>query len=114
MSLERWWCGPCAGILELRVNLPTKLETIQLVVARAAATLQQVVVATLHLPTLVTRQTPVVVVGTLLLQITSQQLEFTQLYPRVELQALVTQEPHQWWATQHLDIQSRELLVSLG
>ena len=113
-SLERWWCGPCAGIQELRVNLPTKLETIQLVVARAAVIQLQVVVATLHLPTLITRQMPVVVVGTLLLQITSQSLESTQPYLRVGLLVLVTQDPHQWWATQDLDIQSRELLGSLG
>ena len=113
-SLERWWCGPCAGILELRVNLPTKLETIQLVVARAAVIQLQVVVATLHLPTLVTRQIPVVAVGTLHPQITSRQLEFTQPYLRVGLQVLVAQEPHPWWATQDLDIQSRELLASLG
>ena len=106
-SRERWWCGPCAGIQELRVNQLPKLETILPEVARAAATLQQVVVATLHLQTLV-------VVGTLHLLTTSQHLEFTQPYPRAGLLAQATQEPHQWGVTQELDIQLRELWGSLG
>ena len=63
--------------------------------------------ATLHLPTLVTK----VVVGTHHLPTISQHLEFTQPYPRVGLLARATQEPHQWWATRDLDILFRELLV---